>query len=107
MESETSRSSVRRQDVLFDTNEKPTLLWGWVVVYRLFDSTIAHPEGEWGEWGTARHPNHFRSEEGAAARVAELGRKYSEPVAKGWIEFRCEAKYLGYIPSEDEAWIHP
>jgi hypothetical protein len=100
-------NGTKRQEALFDLNEMPEPHWGWYVVYRLYDQTIAHPEGEWSEWGTIPRPNHFRSEEGAESRVAEMKREHPYPVSKGWIEFRCEAKYLGYIPDEDEAWIHP
>lgn len=96
---------------LFNTNEQPTRHWCFFVEYRIQEIVQAPPEykvdvlGFMGDWGVVVRPNHFRTEEGAAARVEELKAENKRPVSLGLIEFRVVPKYLGYVPDDDEAWI--
>lgn len=95
-----------RQQQLFATNEMPESHWGWVVDYRL-RCMLGDDLSTWSEWGCAPRPNHFRSEAGAKARVAEMMEEYGQGFRLSLLEIRVVPKYLGYVPPPDEAWINP
>lgn len=98
----------KRQGTFFDSNEMPPENWAWVVEWQV-DQSIAEflclSERDPNVWQTVPRPNHFRLEQHAVDRVVELTKEFKRPVELKMVKFRFAAKYVGYVPPEDETWI--
>jgi hypothetical protein len=97
---------IPRQESFFDVNDQPTENWAWVVLYRIRQYGPTIPDGIWMDWtNIMQRPNHFRSRLGAERRIAQVVLENKQNVKAGLIQYKIEPKYIGYVPSKDEAWI--
>jgi hypothetical protein len=89
------------QDTLFPVLAEPAENWCWVVLYSVNDVD----EG-WTSWRSDwLLPSHFRSATGAEMRLKERTDAEKRKIELNLLQFKLEEKYIGYVPSEDEAWI--
>lgn len=95
----------KRQGTFFDSNAMPPENWAWVVEKRFLAPELDVDPDNPAQWMTVPRPNHFRVEQHAVDRVAELAKDFKDAIKMKLVEFRFSAKYVGYVPPEDETWI--